>query len=312
VADLTSLEILAITIVVVLAVVGAGLGFLLARRLRQRKAQLLHELTDRPQLMQDRAFNRLGMARREAELLSRQGADTARARELIAQSQASYDTKRYDDAYRTAQMAHESLVDARRGGRLPDLPPASAGSMAVPPILPATPASSSPSPPAPATPAIPRNRAESQFQLRLLDQELEARGKTRSRGPAATEAKELSVRSHAAFDRGDFTEAFRWALKGRRALGGTIEALPPSPGTRTEGAPLAPSSAAGTVPADAATTAERVAGGDHCAECGYPALPGDAFCRGCGTPRTPTVCPQCGATRAPTDTFCGRCGHRYS
>jgi hypothetical protein len=316
VSGLDSTEIILITLVVVLGVVVVGVLLLMMRRLRQRRAQLLHELTDRPDLVQDRAFNRLGMARREAELLSRQGADVSRAKELIAQSQAAFDNRSYDKSYQSAQMAHESLVDARRkAGQFgpaparPSPPPTAASALGAP--LPSTSAAPGGSVATPVTPQpMPRNRAESQFQLRLLDQELEAARAANRPATAMSEALDLRTRSQAAFDRADFTEAFRIALKGRRALGTTVEGLPPTPVARSAGAPLTTGGAGAAAP-DAAQTAERVASGDHCKECGYPALAGDAFCRGCGTPLTPSTCLACGAARTPTDTFCGRCGANF-
>ncbi|MGD0250116.1 MAG: zinc ribbon domain-containing protein [Thermoplasmata archaeon] len=313
-SDLTSTEIILIALVVVLGVVVVAVLLFMMRRLRQRRAQLLHDLTDRPDLIQDRAFNRLGMARREAELLSRQGADVGRARELIAQSQAAFDNRNYEKAYQSAQMAHESLVDARRKttqfGPLPGgAPPRpAAGTPAAAPGPTPTPRATPAATPTPS--AMPRNRAESQFQLHLLNQELETARQAQPRAAATIEANDLKTRGQAAFDRADFTEAFRLALKGRRALGGAVEALPPTPATHSEGAPL-PNGGAGTASLDAAQTAERVAGGEHCPECGYPALAGDAFCRGCGTPRVPSTCLQCGAPRTPADTFCGRCGAMF-
>jgi hypothetical protein len=310
VSDLTSFEILTITIVAVLAVVAVGLALLLIRRLRQRRAQLLHELTDRPDLVRDRAYNRLGMARREAELLSRQGADLGRARELIAQSQAAFDNRNFDKAYSSAQMAHEALVDARRTTRLPDPSPG----RATPPLPTTGPPplrTTGPTAPAATAPSMPRNRAESQFQLRLLDQEIAAAQRTNPREPSTIEATGLRGQAQAAFDRSDFTDAFRLALKGRRAVGSSVEALPPSPATRG-GPSTSPAGNVGPAATDAAQTAETVAGGDRCPECGYPALPGDVFCRGCGTPRGPGTCPQCGTARAASDTFCGKCGAKFT
>jgi hypothetical protein len=305
-ATLTPTEIVAVAVIVVLAVVVAGLLLYLIRRLRQRRDKLLGELRDRPELVQDRAFNRLAMARREAEILARQGTDVTRARDLIAQAQGAFDLRNYDRAYEAAQQAHESLVHARQAAPLrretaPTSSPNASNTPAVPVV-----AAASPAPPAP-TPGIPKNRAESQFQLRLLDADLEGARADRPRSAALREAARIRTQAGAAFDRGDFTEAFRLALKGRRALGAPVEGLPPrgsagstSAGTETPAFP------------DATLTAERVAGADRCRECGYPALAGDTFCRGCGIPRTPVTCDQCGAARKPTDAFCGGCGARFT
>ena len=303
---LTSTEITVLAIAVVFAVVVVALLLLMIRRLRQRRAQLLHELRDRPELVQDRAFNRIAMARKEADLLARQGGDVGRARETIAEAQAAFDNKNFEKAYQSAQVAHETLVNASGTRRLPG---ATTGTL-FPSATPESPPPTSDPSPAPTPVAIPRNRAESQFQLRILGQEIEAAQGKRPRARQTVEAAELRTRAQAAYDRAEFTEAFRLALKGRRALGGSVEGLPPTAATHADG-PALTSAGAGPGPADPARTAEAVSGGQRCPECGYPALPGDAFCRGCGTPRTPSVCGQCGAPRTVSDTFCGRCGAKF-
>lgn len=304
---LTNTEIVAVAAVAVLGVVIIAVMLYTLRRLRRRRDRLLGELADRPHLVQDRAFNRLSMARRESAILSEQGTDVTRAGELIAQSQAALDLRNFDRAYELAQQAHESLVSARRDARSPlpsSAPPKSSSPAGSgPPIGPAA-SAEPPAPAPPPSPSLAKNRAESQFQLRLLDQELASAQTDRARSASTQEASRIRSDAGAAFDRGEFTEAFRLALRGRRTLGATIEGLPA--GRPVEGVAALPNGAPATL--DLTQTAEQVAGAERCPECGYPALPGDAFCRGCGVPRASANCPKCGARRTPSDTFCGRCG----
>lgn len=318
-ASLTSLEIDAIVFAVVLSIVVLGLLLYLLRRLKQRREQLLGELEGRPQFGRDRAFNRLAMARRESELLADQGVEVHRAQELIAESQGAFDLRQYDRAYQVAQSAHEALVNARRQGARttgPPLPSAgpnpsvgSASTSAPPPTSVVAPVATTASAPLP-SPSIAKNRAESQFQMHLLAEELEALPSQRAKEPRTMQATELRNRASQAFDKGDFTEAFRLALRGRRTLGETIESLPPSPGTAGR-LPAAPSNGEGASD-DLASAAETVAAGERCPECGYPALAGDSFCRGCGRPFAPMTCPTCGAPRVADEAFCGRCGNRFT
>jgi hypothetical protein len=307
VADLTTTEIVAVAVIVVLAVVVAGLMLFLIRRLRQRRDKLLGELRDRPELVRDRAFNRLAMARAESEILARQGSDVTRARDLIAQAQGLFDLRDFDRAYQVAQQAHEALVHARQVSPLRrETTPARAENASETRPVPVV-GAASPTPSSPIS-GIPKNRAESQFQLRLLDGDLEGARAVRPRSATFREATRLRTEAGAAFDRGDFTEAFRLALKGRRTLGAPVEGLRAPTGS-------VGSASSGTAPPvgpDATLTAERVAGADRCPECGYPALSGDTFCRGCGVPRTPAKCGQCGVARKATDTFCGGCGARFA
>ena len=310
-ASLTSLEVIVIVAVVILAVILVALGLMVIRRLRRRRDKLLHELKDSPELIQDRAFNRIAMARREAEILAGQGVDVTPARGLIAQAQGAFDTRNYDRAYESAQSAHEALVNARRvgggvsltsaprGPPLPSAPPAAASSDG--PI--ASSGSTFVPPPAP----IPKNRVESQFQLHVLAEELE-RARAAQGPPAATQAADaLRRQAEAAFAAGQYTDAFRLALRGRRELGVSLETLP----APSKGAAGASSSDEEPTTIDPGAAAERAASANRCPDCGYPMLPDDVFCRGCGRPKGEMKCPQCGAGRGPKDTFCGRCGERF-
>jgi hypothetical protein len=293
-----------LVVAVVLVVVVVGIALLTLNRIRRRKTQLLDELKHSPRLDADRAFNRVMMTRREEEIVARQGADTHRAREQIALAQSALDLRQFDRAYELATSAHESLVKARQGpipgAPLPSAPPLPASLLPEP----VGPGSGSGAAAPSATVGIPRGRVESQFEMRLLDSDLEEARARRPTEPATLAGIEFQTKANAAFDVGDYSEAFRLALKGRRGLGGRVETVAPGPTSRS--ADTAP----GAV--DPSAAAESAASSARCPSCGYPVTPSDAFCRGCGTPRTPTVCSRCGAARAASDTFCGRCGERFN
>lgn len=292
---------------VIVVVLVVYVAFTLLHSYRVRRLGALRGEAAGPQAAADRAYNRLALARREADLLEAQGGDVARARQLIALSQRSQETGAYDRAYELAQAAHETLVQARREPRHPGEPnaaaaettPSAAGPLATGPA----PRAESAVPP---PPPVPKNRAEAQFELRLFEQDLVKAKKSAPRAVATKEASELYVLAHAAFGRAEYAEAFRLSLRGRRRVGGTVESLGPSTAT-----PVVPGGSGSDAPIDPARTAEEVAAQDRCPLCGHPTVPGDAFCRGCGAARTPLVCPKCGAARKPTDTFCGKCGQRY-
>jgi predicted RNA-binding Zn-ribbon protein involved in translation (DUF1610 family) len=312
-SNLTSVELVVIPLVVILAIVVIGLLLYLMRRLRRKRDKLLNELKDAPELIQDRAFNRIAMARREAEILSRTGADVAAARTLIAQAQGAFDTRNYDRAYESAQSAHEALVNARRAGGTGLLP---TPPRAVPPTSPepvaaplASGATTSPPPRTTNAPPIPKNRVESQFQLRVLGEEIESARSSHRPGSKVQTAETMRQQAQAAFTSGEYTEAFRLALRGRRELGGALETLPAAGHVSgASGESLGEPSG----PLDVGAVAERTASANRCPDCGNPMLADDAFCRGCGRPRADLKCPQCGASRGPKDTFCGRCGERYA
>ncbi len=307
-----------IAVIVLLGVVGAALGLLAIKRLRARKAQLLNDLATSPKHAGDRAYNRIDMARREVAILGRQGVDTARAREDIAQAQAAFDLRQFERAYELAQSAHEALVHARMTGTLasagatdrplaasPDGPRAGSGRLAA--SSDGTGYSAPSAGGASAVTAPPRlapNRAESQFQIHLLDSDLEGARASRGSPSMVATASALRSQAQAAFDREQYTDALKFALRGRRELGGRVETLAPVPGSTGAELPGAVT--------DASATADRAAAGSRCPQCGYPTRPDDGFCRGCGRPRVPTACPKCGAPRSANDTFCGKCGQPFS
>jgi Double zinc ribbon len=294
-------------VAVVLVILFVALLLLAIQRLRRRKTQLLDDLKSSPRLNSDRAFNRLEMARREAAVLSRQGVEISRARELIAQSQAALDLRQFERAYERAQSAHEALVAARQGRPLaaatPTREPMSPRSGSMGPD--GSSATALPSTPAPT--GLPKNRAESQFEMRLLDSDVESAKQSKPSDPATLAATDFQGKAQAAFDSGEYTEALRLALKGRRGLGGKVETVAPGPSSRPLGGASSPND-----PQDPGATAERAASATRCSSCGYPTTPDDVFCRGCGSPRAPAACPRCGTPRTPADTFCGRCGERFS
>jgi len=272
-AGLTSEEILAIVLVVVICTAMAAVGVLLLQRLRRRRDQLRGELSSRPEAVSDRAFNRIAMARREADILGRQGVELSRVRELIGEAQAEFDGRRFEHAYSLAQSAHELLVAARQR------PPSVATGPS--PSPPTAPGGSEPRSSPPSAAKIPAHRAEAQFQLRLLQDEIAGAATSEAGNGRRLQAQALATQAQQAFDRGDYAESFRLALKGRREGGRPIETVAP-PG------PPAPSgtSAEGAGPADdPERTADSLASLARCPQCGHPMGPTEQFCRGCGSPR---------------------------
>jgi cell division septation protein DedD len=299
---------------IVLVIIFVAFLLLALQRLKRRKTQLLSDLKNSPRLNSDRAFNRLAMARREAEIVARQGIDVTRARELIAQSQSALDLRQFERSYELAQSAHESLVAARQGRPLssataPAREPMASRS-APPPVTTAGPSPALP-PSAAGGSGVPANRVQSSFEMHLLDSELAAARLNRPNDPATATAADFQAQAQSAFDSARYTDALRLALKGRRGLGGNVESVPPGPGTHLSISPPGAGDAMGAA-LDPGASAERAASAARCPDCGYPITPDDLFCRGCGTTRAPPTCSRCGTPRTPADTFCGRCGERFS
>jgi hypothetical protein len=301
---------LVVAALVVIAV--ATLLLLVVRnRYRARLAALKGQLKDSPEFLDDRSYNQLRLAKAEAAALAKQGVDTTMANHAIADAESAGRRRDYEGALRSARLAHELLVNMRTradAGLPPTVPfsvsmndpgtastPLNRASAPTPPAAPPLDASAGADPDAPA-PRLAKNRAESHFQMGLLREETDRAASARPGDPAVENARGAGASAQQAYDRADYTEALRLALRARRQLGVEIESLPAPttriPPTPTSG-PTASSAPAGTIP---------------CARCGRPLKGSDRFCRGCGTARAPTACAACGSSLEPGDQFCAGCG----
>ncbi len=298
-----------VAVAVLAGAFGVSLGIYAILKLRARRNQIKGELSDSPTFADDRAHNQIAFGRSQAERLSREGYDVSRATALLDQAERELARRRNVDSVRSALEAQRVLRDLRNGGAVPWAPPPGATAPRSPPATPgfsaAPPAGPSGAPAGPLgvrpeaepaeMPRPPKNRMEAHFQMTLLVEEIARRGAAASTSGPFAEAEKLRAGAQAAYAKGDYTEALRLALRGRRQLGSALETLPP-----------APVKAGGAAPAPAEDTNGGTA---RCPTCGRVATPGDGFCRGCGGPMgRPSTCARCQAPLTPADTFCGRCG----
>lgn len=311
-------------LLVALAVLSIGLslvvGAFVLLRLRARRRGLKAELADSPAFADDRAHNQIALARSEMQVLGREGFDLTRAEALLKQAEAEFARHDNVDAVRTARRVHQLLVDlradrARTGGASPSAaasPPIAESPLPArsspPQELPTVGADASDGAEAPETPARPpKNRMEAHFQLSLLTEEIARRpGGAASSTPTVREGEELRAAAQKSYAAGDYTEALRLALRGRRRLGSPLETLPAGGRPATTTSPRAPPSTPEVIGLGASPPEAPV--GARCPGCGRELLPGDQFCRGCGRSVGTATCPRCQGPIDRNDTFCGRCG----
>jgi len=336
VADIYGSLITPLLLAVILVVFGVGIWLFVMRRLRTRRQKLSLELQESPSLVEDRAFNRIRIARSEAEILDRAGTPSARGKELVDRAQEAYDTRNFAAAVSLADSAHTTLLKARHSpspqnqssipatsipiaGSQARLAPtgASGGASAASAVVPggggsvalsglggAASLTEVETARTPDPKGLPKNRAEAHFQLTVLDSEISRRKARSNRNGTSKEADGLRQQAQAAYDQEKYTEALTLALRGRRRLGTLVETLPPP----SNGGP--PSEGSGTSSStDATDAAARASEGERCSTCGFPVAASDRFCRGCGSPRRGVAnCPKCGVAGKPGDAFCGACG----
>ncbi len=303
---MTDTFVLQIVLIAVLVVVCVAVGLLAFQVLKRRRDKLRSEIDASRASVEERAFNRIHIGRSAADHLERSGSDVAGPRRLLARAQKEFDAGHHDDALALASSAHAALLtqakapspaapaSAEEGSDDTATPPADSSPPPSHdmPMSPPLATGSSPQVSDPPKNRLPKNKAESHFQLRLLDEEI-AGGGPPGTAPATLEGvRGIASEARVSYDHGDFTEALRLGLKGRRTLGARLETLPaPSSTPSTEG----PAVLAGTA-------------GEVCRQCGQPMRSRDKFCRGCGAAAGAGRCARCGEALEGSDQFCGRCG----
>jgi double zinc ribbon protein len=297
---------------VLLAVLFVFLYFIV--QLRRRRAQLASEPIPTREQLDDRAYNQIHIARASAERLQRSGVDVSQVLALLDNAERARARGDPDTATALARSGQETLLRLRSAP--PRGVPASAGTAATGASAPApagdgawidgrtgaaAPPTALPDPPTSGSAArLPKNKAESRFQLSLLDEDVKRAEASDPKGAGTTEGRTLLRDGQSAFERGDYTEALRLGLRGRRRVGARLETLAPTRSTQPE--PDDDSEAPGPAPEP------DQAGPATCANCGAPMKGADGFCRACGSPRSSARCGQCGEALAPDDRFCGACG----
>jgi tetratricopeptide (TPR) repeat protein len=286
-------------------------------------------------VLDDRSFNQIRIGQAAADRLARTGVDVTAAKSLLDRAEAARAGGAYEMAIELAKKANDSLAAARSGasplgtpvaarpassapvaapvGAAPPTVPVSSGFSAsagytAPPTVPFVASGAVVAPdiggaPEPVSDRPPKNKMEAHFQLELAQDELDQARGTKSRTKAFRDAQSLLNYGQGAYEKQDYTEALRLALKSRRTLGTRVEALPVS--TVPSKGPTPDSAAAGR---DPGSLADQPTFGQKCPKCGRTAAPEDQFCRGCGAPIAPAVCRNCGAPLLAGDRFCGKCG----
>ena len=271
--------------------------------LRRRRRQLSNrgEVPASRVVLEDRAFNQIQLARSAMAQLTRDGIDVGELPALLDRAELARSRGDPDTASALAQSARETLVHLRTSApgrtssvsRAPGSPVGAAASSS--PSASAGPVGALPDTPPPAR--LPPNKAESRFQMNLLSDDLSNLKGSASQAPEAKEGRTLLSDAQGAFDRGQFTEALRLALRGRRKIGGRLETLAPGPGSERPG----PGS-------DGEELSTEEAAAASCPSCGTPMKASDQFCRGCGASRSAPKCGKCGESLSKDDRFCGVCG----
>jgi hypothetical protein len=321
----------------VLALILVAIGALYAfNRYMQRRFGAL-ATRETHLIVADRAYNQIRIGRAAADRLARSGTDVSEARALLDRAESAREARSYDDSIALVKKAQEQLALARSGAAglasltSPERSAASArpeGSSPTPypagttakqpselpevgespPLVSGTAAIEGPVPTIEPPRRPPKNKLEARFQLSLATDELKRAEESSPRPKGLPEALRLRSAGQEAFDREDFTEALRLALRSRRTLGSRVEGLPASTPASPPTTGPAPTGGGSARPASSPAPGSDRGSGAVCPACGRVTGPDDRFCRTCGAPMVAPACTHCGAPLQAGDRFCGKCG----
>ena len=340
-AALTEGQIIGITLAVITV---ALFAVWVLRVLSLRRKRFLKELeAGTSESGEDAAHNQILTTRAVLKRLEAQGEDVSAAKAILKQAEAKQEAGRYAQALQLAREARNSMAPRAKSApvtsrvRVPASPrkvekeellyrdiaegtrgrakPAAgspAGASMEEPDIPEPDSSGNP----PSIPelrkGVPKNQLESRFEINVLEKSL----KDTDDG-SFPEARKLLTMAQRSFDRGDYSEALRLAMRGRKIVGtGTEETISLSPATVVETPPEAPLPSAArssAPPVVKDVVPEPGTGGARstvirCPRCGRENPTTNKFCRGCGKPLAEPQCPRCQKPVSPDDAFCGICG----
>ncbi len=159
---------------------------------------------------------------------------------------------------------------------------------------------------------VPKNQLESRFEINLLEEALKG-----TEEGSNLEARKLLGAATKTYSNGDYTEALRLAMRGRRLMKSqAVETITLSPATTVETPPEQPLPSAVRSSAPAAEkdvemeadTGRARPTSVRCPRCARENPSTNKFCRGCGKPLAEPTCPRCQKPISLDDAFCGVCG----
>lgn len=159
---------------------------------------------------------------------------------------------------------------------------------------------------------VPKNYLEAKFEISLLEDAL-----TKLPPESSPESRKLLVTAKKAWEKENYSDALRMAMRGKRALEQkSDDTIPLTAGTTVDVPPQTPVAAA-------ARSSAPMSGDDYkmepatgearpttvvCSRCNKENPAKNKFCRGCGKPLAAPLCPRCQKAIEADDAFCGTCG----
>ena len=283
---------------VILIAILVGLGLVIYFELRYMKRRRAPKIDAK--LVKDEAYNSLVTTRAVARVLDEKGRDTSKAEQFLFQAENAYSRREYARTKELADEAKEALEvcgdrkEPEGGDELSIIADVESTEEDGETMENKTLFEKEKD--------LPENYMQSKFMIKNVKRELEmAKGSNMDISEAEHQLR-LALEN---FDKGEYTEALRFACRADRSISQTdTQFIAGNP--ESVGYPEDPVD--GFVNMDTAEKLETLI----CKECGSPLEQNDIFCSQCGTKvERERICSSCGEPLKENDVFCRKCGTRY-
>ena len=274
---------------IILAVLGVILAIVVFLELRyfrsKRKARVDNKI------LLDDAYNSIMTTKAVAEALKSQGKVSKEANLLIIEAEAAFQRGNHLYALESINKAKDLLKNAKEETADPVASiVAKVGSKGVEEKCEV---------PFQEARKLPKNYLESKFMICSVRDILEQRGAKQKNAGAEENLKQADQM----FQKEEYTEALKLALRAKRALDGGADSIGP-----IESKPIATDSQMERLPPQPKSLREP---SKNCVRCGASLTDDDVYCRKCGmkVDRSPK-CSACEEKLADDDIFCRKCGNQ--
>jgi ribosomal protein L40E len=273
---------------IMLAVLGIIMGIVIFLELRYFRSKRKSRLDVK--ILQDDAYNSIQTTKAVAEALKTRGRVSKEANLLIIEAEAAFQRGNHLYALESINKAKDLLKNVKQDAD----PVAAIVSKVV-----TKGGEEKCEVPFQEARKMPKNYLESKFMICSVRNILAQSGSKEKNAVAEENLRQADER----FQKEDYTEALKLALRAKRALDGGADSIGPM-----ESKPIAADAQVERLPPQPKSLRGP---SKSCVRCGASLTEGDVYCRKCGlkVDRSPK-CSRCGEKLAEDDIFCRKCGNQ--
>ncbi len=292
--------VLAVSLMIVFVVV----VYVMLALLKKTRVKKMREERD----PKEDAYNQLQMLRAMVKLMRDKGYNISPVETLIVKAQMAYNTDNYAECIEIVNSAKRTLARIREESTVPDgISPRVAEEMRIIKKIEERGSYQYEMPPQVKDfeRKLPENYLQSKFEIKVVEDKI----LKREEGAVKDAAMLYLKRAKEAFDRKEYTEALRLAIKSNRIL--ETNEIPSEKPVQEVKPVIEVVEKPKVISITETEETEKKEEELHCPNCGAVVRKEDKYCWNCGAKLVWTYkCPNCGGEVTTEDRFCRHCGYK--